>query len=197
MAGRLKNLVSRLSGRQITESAATVPATSRQHLAHQIEETLQDRTLVERLDDTIETTKEKLEKMEKSEQFLDTRIRKYRKMLAEQQIRINRDDNDMDEATRQKQIEQQERYQLQICDVIDIHKNILAEVETLRRKLKDLETKRDKLLTNREECEEFLVASAELDLQGADDDNTGSGEDAEDMEMGVLNRVEPSEREIM
>lgn len=197
MAGRLKNLVSRLSGRQITESAATVPATSRQHLAHQIEETLQDRTLVERLDDTIETTKEKLEKMEKSEQFLDTRIRKYRKMLAEQQIRINRDDNDMDEATRQKQIEQQERYQLQICDVIDIHKNILAEVETLRRKLKDLETKRDKLLTNREECEEFLVASAELDLQGADVDNTGSGEDAEDMEMGVLNRVEPSEREIM
>ena len=39
------------------------------------------------------------------------------------------------------------------------------------------------------QCEEFLIASVEIDL---DDD----GDDAVVMEMGVLNRIEPSQLEI-
>jgi len=171
---------------QITASAATIPTPSRHHLAHQIEETLDDRSLTNQLDETIHTTQEKLEEMQGSEQFLDTRIRKYRKMLAEHLMRINRECEDMNGVDKERHLDLQERYQLQICDVMDVHKEIVIQVETLRRKLKELEKKRDDLKYKREECEEFLIASAKLDLE---DDGGGIGEGQGDVEMGALNRT--------
>jgi chromosome segregation ATPase len=189
-----KTLISRIKNRyeepQITYSTGTIPSTSRHHLAHQIEESLgDDRSIVNQLDDTLASTMEKLRIMEESEQFLGTRIRKYRKMLADHQMRINSDESGMDEAEKERQLKQQDQLQLKICDVIDTHKSILREVEILRRKLNDLERKRDDLKEKQNQCEEFLIASVELDL---DDD----GDDAVVMEMGVLNRIEPSQLEI-
>ena len=110
-------------------------------------------------------------------------------MLADHQMRINSDESGMDEAEKERQLKQQDQLQLKICDVIDTHKSILREVEILRRKLNDLERKRDDLKEKQNQCEEFLIASVELDL---DDD----GDDAVVMEMGVLNRIEPSQLEI-
>ena len=191
-----KTLISRITNRygdpQITEyQTRTIPTTTRQHIAHQIEESLDDRSIVDEVDCTIDITRTKLDAMEDSEIFLDSRIRKYRKMLAEHQIRLHSEESGMDNAQKQRHLEQQEKFQLQICDVIDTHKNILQEVEILRRKLREIEGKRDEMTKKRDCMEEFLISSAKLDLE----DN---GFDAADvgMEMGVLNRIEPSQLEI-
>jgi len=191
----VKTLISRiiLNGFKphITSTAGTLPSTSRQHLAHQIEETLDDRDVIEQLDDAIDGTKKKIEKMEESEQFLGTRIRRYRQMLAEHQMLLQKKKDTMSDSDRERHRKKQEGYQLQICDVIDIHRNILKEVEILRRKLNSLEGKRNDLSTKRDECEEFLVASARLDLE-----NDSPLDNAVELEMGVLNRVEPTELEL-
>lgn len=101
-------------------------------------------------------------------------------------MRINRECEDMNGVDKERHLDLQERYQLQICDVMDVHKEIVIQVETLRRKLKELEKKRDDLKYKREECEEFLIASAKLDLE---DDGGGIGEGQGDVEMGALNRT--------
>jgi Mg2+ and Co2+ transporter CorA len=191
----VKTLISRIILKHfkphITTTAGALSSTSRQHLAHQIEDTLDDRDVVEQLDDAIDGTKNKLEKMEESEQFLGTRIRRYRQMLAEHQMRLQKKRDTMTNLDRERHMKQQERYKLQICDVIDIHRNILKEVEILRRKLKSLEQKRNDFCTKRDECEEFLVASARLDL-----DNVCPTDDETELEMGVLSRVQPTELEL-
>ena len=198
-----KTLISRIKNRydqpQITHAAAgAIPSTNRQHLAHQIEESLGDdsRSIVDQLDETLRNTIEKLQIMEESEQFLGTRITKYRKLLAEYQIRTSRLDeynrNEINEAERIRRLRQQDQLQLQICDVIDTHKSILREVEILRRKLFELEQKRDDLKEKQDQCEDFLVASADIDLE----ENT-SGDDVVVMEMGALNRIESSPVEIL
>jgi hypothetical protein len=196
----VKTLISRIILNRfkphISATASALPSTSRQHLAHQIEENLDDRTIVEQLDETIGSTKLKLENMEESEQFLGTRIRRYRNMLAEHQIRLQEKGVIMNEVDRERHLKQQERYQLQICDVIDIHKNILIEVEILRRKLNCLEEKRNDLICKRDECEEFLVESARLDLEGCNSPLDANCDSDMQLEMGVLNRIDPTELQI-
>lgn len=183
-------MMNRYKDPQITHSVGTVPTANRHHLAHQIEKSLgDDRSIVKTLDEALNITGGKLRIMEESEQFLGTRIRKYRKLLAEHQMRINGEEIGITNDEKERHLKQQDQLQLKICDVIDTHKSILREVEILRRKINDLERKRDDLKSDHEQCEEFLIASAKLDLDGDYDD-------AADMEMGVLKHIEPSHLEI-
>mmetsp|Transcript_1329 Transcript_1329/g.1570 ORF Transcript_1329/g.1570 Transcript_1329/m.1570 type:complete len:122 (-) Transcript_1329:180-545(-) len=63
-----------------------------------------------------------------------------------------------------RRVRNQEKYHSQICDVMDVQRNILAEVESLKRKCKDLERKRDELIHKTEEREELVMAHAALEL---------------------------------
>jgi prefoldin subunit 5 len=157
-------------------------------------------SIVQRLDDAIESTKSKIEKMEESEQFLGTRIRRYRQMLAEHQMRIDKNYDVISISDRKRHVEQQEKYQQQICDVIDIHKNILTQLETLRRKLKDLEKKRKDFMAKKDECEQYIALTSGVDVADNSsqecDENNFDDLEAIEMEMGVLNRVDPSHLQI-
>lgn len=154
-------------------------------------------SIMQHLDDAIESTQITIEKMEESEQFLGTRIRRYRQMLAEHQMRIDDNYEVFSLSDRNRYVEQQEKFQQQICDVIDIHRNILIELERLRWKLKDLEKKRTDFMTKREECEQFLVLASGVNV-GDDSSQVydANNVDVEGMEMGLLNRIDPSHLQI-
>jgi hypothetical protein len=154
-------------------------------------------SIMQHLDDAIESTQITIEKMEESEQFLGTRIRRYRQMLAEHQMRIDNNYDVFSIRDRYRHVEQQEKYQQQICDVIDIHRNILIELERLRRKLKDLEKKRTDFMTKREECEQYLALASGVDV-GDDSSQVYDANDVdlEAMEMELLNRIDPSHLQI-
>mmetsp|Transcript_11398 Transcript_11398/g.13227 ORF Transcript_11398/g.13227 Transcript_11398/m.13227 type:complete len:208 (-) Transcript_11398:234-857(-) len=193
----LVNSISSRKNCEIASRTATLPPPTRHHLAHQIETTLSptDKKLVNTLNETISSTKVTLEKMIDSELFLDTRIRKYRELLDESSVRLSSkhltEGYDIEnEAETKRQFLQQETNETKLNDVVQIQKNIIMEIEVLRRKVVNLEKKRDDLLMKREECEEFLVASATLDLErlGNDDDDDDDERSTQEVEMGVLNR---------
>eukprot|EP00551_Chaetoceros_affinis_P017389 CAMPEP_0203706918 /NCGR_PEP_ID=MMETSP0091-20130426/54561_1 /ASSEMBLY_ACC=CAM_ASM_001089 /TAXON_ID=426623 /ORGANISM="Chaetoceros affinis, Strain CCMP159" /LENGTH=313 /DNA_ID=CAMNT_0050582917 /DNA_START=43 /DNA_END=984 /DNA_ORIENTATION=+ len=152
--------------------------------------------VIKDLNKTIYKTKEAMAKMQESENFLDTRIRKYRSLLDRKSVILcsrhltvgndhiivqNEQDNEVSgdgmnggakiivdvekEADIKKQFKQQEENEKKLSAVLDVQKNILTEIEIMRRKLIDLEQRRDSLVLKQEECEEFLIVSAEIDMQ--------------------------------
>lgn len=191
---RMGSSMKSISKSDISESTANLPSVTRNHMAHQVEDVLDERPVLAQLEETIESTTEKLEKMEESERFLFTRISKYRTMLAEEEMRVHNGE-DISKEEKERLIKQNEKYQQQIYDVMDIHKNILVNVELLRRKLKDLEEKKEDMLGKFEECEEFVVASARFELESPSDESTNHDEH---LEMGVLKRMDSDEdRQIL
>ena len=186
---RMGSSMKSISKTDISESTANLPSITRNHMAQQIEDAIDERPVLIQLEETIESTTEKLKKMEESERFLFTRISKYRTMLAEEVMRVHNGENISNEE-KERLIRQNEKYQQQICDVIDVHKNILVNVELLRRKLKDLEDKKEDMLGKFEECEEFVVASARLELESPSDESMNH---EEHLEMGVLKRMDYDE----
>lgn len=180
----------------VSTPAADFPSLDRYRPVHTICENTDEVAGLHNLDHAIESTKLKIEKIEASEQFLGTRIRRYRQMLAEHQMRVDKEGNTMSIDDRKRHMEQQENYQQRICDVIDIHKNILTELEILRRKLKDIEKKRIRLMAKKNECTNMsLKATREVDVndencQLCDEWNSDVG--SLDIEMGVFARIHPS-----
>ncbi len=183
--------------------------------------------VIKDLNKTIYQTKETMAKMRESEEFLDTRIRKYRSLLDKQSVKlcsrhlilgndhiiVRGENNDYygensqgtkdsedgintgaqytidveKEADIKKQFQQQEENEKKLSAVLDVQKDILTEIEVMRRKLIDLEQRRDSLVLKREECEEFLVRSAEIDMQNEAMAN-GSMHVIEASDDGIVNR---------
>ncbi len=121
--------------------------------------------ILRELTQTIESTQKNIAKMEQTEQFIDLRIRAYRRWLAECSMKMSQDSDTWTTEEKIRRVRNQEKYHLQICDVMDVQRNILAEVESLKRKCRDLECKRDELIHKTEEREELVMAHAALELE--------------------------------
>ncbi|KAL7464542.1 hypothetical protein ACHAXS_004873 [Conticribra weissflogii] len=150
-----------------------------------------DELALAELNTTLEQCKVSLELFETRERFLWTRITRYRQLMKKKEQFIfdlqnkcaasrNEDANaitdDYDEENRncdnneynehQKQVdslkEKHSRDRENLSSVEQIYKEILTEMEILRRKIHDLEEKRTIISRKREECQEFLIAAAEM-----------------------------------
>jgi len=173
MTSFLNALVSRLKKHE--------PRIRQQHVLDELEGTLDDdEGLLEEIGIAISSTKEKILQSEDSERFLDVRVKKYRALLADLTVKINA--QSISHTDRFRKVELIEGYHLKICDVIDIQKKILAEIETLKRKLNDLERKKEALMLKKDDCEGYLMTNAF---------NSGHIGIMTELEMGVLheNRI--------
>eukprot|EP01083_Nonionella_stella_P009890 28300_1 len=168
MTSFLNSLVSRLKKHE--------PRVRQQHVLDEIEGTFDDdEGLLEEIGIAISSTKEKILQSEGSERFLDVRVKKYRALLANLTVKI--DAQNISRTDRLRKVELTEGYHLKICDIIDIQKKILAEIETLKRKLNDLERKKEDLMLKKDECEGYLMTNAF---------NSGHIGNMTELEMGVL-----------
>jgi hypothetical protein len=111
-----------------------------------------------------------LVKFEQRERFVSMRIQKYRMMLDRRRNeRTNQDDVDLDlecdefiESGNQSQstTERNKKDEMALQSVEKVHKNLIAEIEVLRRRLRELEEKKDDYIGLREECRDFVLAAA-------------------------------------
>lgn len=152
-------------------SANELTSTTRRSLVHEIEETIADDNILHDLKNTIETTKKNLRKMEESERFLDIRISNYRNHLAWMQ----------DEAAEENQVEEQSA---KLDQVAKVHRDILVEIETLRRKLFDLEEKWSSITNMKQNMQDFILESERIDMEHFN----GYSNTAE-VEMGCTNMM--------
>ena len=58
-----------------------------------------------------------------------------------------------------------EQDRMSLKSVEEIHKEMIVQIETLRRRIDDLEEKREDILEKREECREFLIVAAEHGME--------------------------------
>ena len=139
------------------------------------------------LDITLAECMSSLKEFDKKERFLGTRIDSY-KMLMEQREELmntlrqtisnnnhdtNKGGSELDEMesinvnandTRERLDTLQTKHaadEQSLQDVKELHKTIIAEIETLRRRIDDLEVKKESILQKREECQDFLMATEE------------------------------------
>jgi len=112
--------------------------------------------------------KSSLEGYYKRERFVGVRIERYRKLIDQRQkdimIRIDSADNDVENKhldsvdVLQTKLDADE---LSLQSVIELHKDIIAQMETLRRRIDDIEFKVDDIDTKRIECQEMFIAAAD------------------------------------
>ena len=112
--------------------------------------------------------KSSLEGYYKRERFLSVRIERYRKLIDQRQkdimIRIHVDsaDNDIENKhldsldVLQTKLDADE---LSLQSVMELRKDIIAQMETLRRRIDDVEFKVDDIDTKRIECQEMIIAA--------------------------------------
>lgn len=158
----------------VEESTSTLTTTSRRHLVQEVEETITDDSMIEDLRSTIESTKQSLSKMEESEQFLNTRITHYRNQLTWIQ----------DESAEEEQDEIQEDQEEKLNQVIATHRNILIEIETLRRKLWELEEKMNNMVEMKNEMQDFVLASERMDMERYNSDVNST-----ELELGSFHKL--------
>ena len=135
------------------------------------------------LDITLTECISSLNEFDKKERFLGTRIDSYKKLMEQREELMNTfrqtisnhsdksSNNELDEMESIKAINTRERLdtlqtkhvadEKSLQDVKELHKTILAEIETLRRRIVDLEEKKESILQKREECQDFLMAAEE------------------------------------
>lgn len=158
----------------VEESTRALTAVSRRHLVQEIEESITDGSIVEELQSTIESTNQSLLKMEESERFLNTRITYYKNQLSWIQ----------DESAEEEQDEIQEDHEEKLNQVIAIHRNILIEIETLRRKLIELEEKLHNVNEMKDEMQDFVLASERMDMERYNNDVNTT-----ELELGTFNNL--------
>ena len=98
------------------------------------------------------------------EQFLDTRIRKYRKALAERSKALAETPHEPNYDARRKVLDHDSET---LRGVQVTHKDILIQCETMRRKIKELEQKRDEMARMDSRLHSFVVNS---NVQSSRDD---------------------------
>lgn len=158
----------------VEESTRALTAVSRRHLVQEIEESITDGSIVEELQSTIESTNQSLLKMEESERFLNTRITYYKNQLSWIQ----------DESAEEEQDEIQEDHEEKLNQVIAIHRDILIEIETLRRKLIELEEKLHNVNEMKDEMQDFVLASERMDMERYNNDVNTT-----ELELGTFNNL--------
>ena len=153
------------------------------------------------IDDAIIASRKKLEELERSEQFVGVRCRRYRLALHDRAAELerltggaaaggvdtlpsNEEQEDVEggggESASQypncppvksprsaKELAEMQRKQAKdeaaLDKVVDTHRTMLANVESMRRKIADLEVKREEILAGRDMCRDFLLAAAEAE----------------------------------
>ena len=134
-------------------------------------------TSISQLDEALLHSKSNLETFAKREIFLSVRISKYRRLMEQREGHINNlfsihnsntlsGNEDLENTSNLKeQISslqaKHQQDQSTLKSVEEIHKGIIVQMEVLRRRISDLEFKREDILIKREECQEFLLAAAE------------------------------------
>lgn len=164
--------------------------------------------IAENIDEVIEKTMKNLIKLEEQEKFIGMRVESYRKLLRRRAIILEEasvratccgntspygDDEDNYDADRPRhaplshaelkiRMNQQEQDEGALSKVVEVQKNILVHMELCRRKVGDLRKKRDDFVEKREECLDFLVVSAAIDMNGVHTaDELCLGEDLNDL----------------
>jgi hypothetical protein len=179
--------------RSMVERTAGMDPKERSGLAAHIEETNlasgEDEDVAD-LDRALEECRETMTKFEETERFLSTRLSSYRKQLdarVSDHRRNTNTNNDMhtkkqqqhaakimtdEEAPDQEALfrETQQTDEAALAKVRMTQKGILADMETLRRRIQDLEKKRTDILDAKRNCREFLVAVAVAEEQEAVED---------------------------
>ena len=128
---------------------------------------------LDELDAVLDQCRTSLEKFEKKERFVSIRIQRYRGLLDQRSSNYQIDSdisNDSDqfqlvESGSENQTQSiQEKYsqdELALQSVEQVHMNLIAEIEVLRRRICDLEEKQRSYVAMREECTEFVLAAAD------------------------------------
>ena len=139
------------------------------------------------LEITLNECNSSLKQFDKKERFLGVRVNSYRKLMQQRedlmatlQSTTNTNNNETDE------LESRQRDQLNILQtkhaadekslqsVVELHKEIISEIESLRRRIATLKQKKDDILRSREQCNDFLMAAEEYNHVVSLEDIEGS-----------------------
>lgn len=115
-----------------------------------------------------------LVKFEQKERFMSMRIQKYRMLIDQRNERANQDTVGLDEDLEHDNFVKSENQvrssadkwdkdEMTLQSVEQVHKNIIADMEVLRRRIRELEEKKEIYLGLREECRDFVLAAADDD----------------------------------
>eukprot|EP00584_Thalassiosira_punctigera_P027831 CAMPEP_0172577740 /NCGR_PEP_ID=MMETSP1067-20121228/138384_1 /TAXON_ID=265564 ORGANISM="Thalassiosira punctigera, Strain Tpunct2005C2" /NCGR_SAMPLE_ID=MMETSP1067 /ASSEMBLY_ACC=CAM_ASM_000444 /LENGTH=203 /DNA_ID=CAMNT_0013370431 /DNA_START=64 /DNA_END=675 /DNA_ORIENTATION=+ len=176
-------LYSPLARSQFESSAAVANMSSldRESLVHEIVREL-DREEAESglagLEGVIDQCRSSLESFERKERFVGVRLGRYRALMARKDARVGEltertrssrrrsDEEDLEDNGTSDRLDElraaHDADRERLRSVEELHKNFIAEVEVLRRRIGELEEKRKDMMAKREECRDFLVAAAEF-----------------------------------
>eukprot|EP00956_Cyclotella_meneghiniana_P022736 scaffold43354_cov73-Cyclotella_meneghiniana.AAC.6 len=122
------------------------------------------------LESVLEQCRASLEKFETKERFVGIRIQRYRGLLQrrndrDSQLAINMSSNNDEEhngfiESRNFVHDKQLQNEITLESVETVHKNLIAQIEVLRRRIQDLEEKKKSCIDMSNECKEFVLAAA-------------------------------------
>jgi len=125
------------------------------------------------LEITLAECNSSLEQFDKKERFLGVRINSYKKLMQQRETLMatlqsttnTNDETDELESKRRDQLNtlkaKHAADEKSLQSVVELHKEIISEIESLRRRIAALIEKRDDILKNREQCNDFLMAAEE------------------------------------
>jgi len=125
------------------------------------------------LEITLAECNSSLEQFDKKERFLGVRINSYKKLMQQRETLMatlqsttnTNDETDELESKRRDQLNtlrtKHAADEKSLQSVVELHKEIISEIESLRRRIADLIEKRDSILQSREQCNDFLMAAEE------------------------------------
>lgn len=125
------------------------------------------------LEITLAECNSSLEQFDKKERFLGARINSYRKLMRQRDelivtLQSTTNTNNETDELESTQIDQLNTLQAKhaadeksLQSVVELHKEIISEIELLRRRIANLIEKRDGILQSREQCNDFLMAAEE------------------------------------
>lgn len=120
------------------------------------------------LESLLDQCRKSLEKFESRERFMSVRIQRYRGQLDKRRDKceIIKDMSDSDHIQLVESVIQiestKDKYNRDVQalqSVEQMHKNLIAEIEVLRRRIRDLDEKKSDLIDITEECQEFVLAA--------------------------------------
>jgi hypothetical protein len=157
----------------VQRQTAALDPVVRGALAQDVQDEMDDEDLNE-VEQQLQTARKALAVAEEKERFIGVRVRHYKLELQERAKELEQqlipglqkaDESDEEEADEEQHViehsrrqQQWERDQQALDQVIQAYKTILADCETIRRQIRQLERKRQQVLVLRGQCEEFLVA---------------------------------------
>ena len=113
-------------------------------------------------DDEIKfTLTESLSRVEEKERFLAMRIARYKSLMEERVLKMQCNDTQEDVENADTRLG---ALRASLSEVEKIHKDILVELEKLRRKVEHLEEQRDDVQAKRNECQDCMLALGSYEL---------------------------------